>query len=72
MLLYTGAVINAILIGLVEVARLRVHLIMASLIAAYVGIVIFTIASFDHIYMGQVSVDSTYFQQLRTNLFGLE
>ena len=70
--LYTGAVINAILIGLVEVARLRVHLIMAALIAAYVGIVIFTIASFDHIYMGQVSVDSTYFQQLRTNLFGLE
>lgn len=69
LVLYIGALLNAVLIGLVEVGRLRVHLIMAGVIAAYVGVVIFAIASFDHVYMGEVSVDSTYFDELREWLF---
>ena len=71
LVLYIGAFINAVLIGLVEVGRLRVHLIMAGLVAAYVGVVIFAIASFDHVYTGEVSVDSTYFEQLRRTLFSV-
>ncbi len=69
LVLYVGAFINAVLIGLVEVRRLRTHLIMAGLVAAYVAIVIFSIASFDHVYEGEVSVDTTYFEELRKWLF---
>lgn len=69
LVLYVGALINAILIGLVEVERLRIHLIMAGLVAAYVGIVIFAIASFDHIYTGEVSVDTSFFEELKSSLF---
>ena len=69
LVLYVGAIINAILIGLVEVRRLRTHLLMAGLVAAYVAIVIFSIASFDHVYEGEVSVDTTYFEELRKWLF---
>ena len=69
LVLYVGALINAVLIGLVEVSRLRMHLIMAGLVAAYVAMLIFAIASFDHVYMGEVSVDTTYFEELREWLF---
>jgi hypothetical protein len=68
LVLYVGAFINAVLIGLVEVGRLRIHLIMAGLVAAFVGIVIFSIASFDHVYMGEVAVDTTLFEELRRTL----
>lgn len=67
--LFIGALINAVLIGLVEVGRLRVHLIMSGVIAAYVAVVIFAIASFDHPYMGQVSVGPEFFEELREWLF---
>ncbi len=69
LVLYVGAIINAILIGLIEVRRLRTHLLMAGLVAGYVAIVIFSIASFDHVYEGEVSVDTTYFDELREWLF---
>jgi hypothetical protein len=68
LVLYAGAFINAVLIGLVGVGRLRIHLIMAGLVAAFVGMVIFSIASFDHVYMGEVSVDTTLFEELRRTL----
>ena len=68
LVLYAGAFINAVLIGLVGVGRLRIHLVMAGLVAAFVGMVIFSIASFDHVYMGQVAVDTTLFEELRRTL----
>jgi len=68
LVLYAGALINAVLIGLVGVGRLRVHLTLAGLVAAFVGIVIFAIASFDHVYTGQVAVDTTLFEELRRTL----
>jgi hypothetical protein len=52
----------------VEVGRHRIHHIMAGLVAAFVGIVIFSIASFDHIYMGEVAVDTTLFEELKRTL----
>lgn len=68
LVLYAGALINAVLIGLVGVGRLRIHLVLAGLVAAFVGIVIFAIASFDHVYMGEVAVDTTLFEELRRTL----
>jgi hypothetical protein len=68
LVLYAGAFINAVLIGLVGVGRLRIHLVMAGLVSAFVGMVIFSIASFDHVYMGEVAVDTTLFEELRRTL----
>lgn len=69
LVLYAGAFLNAVLIGLVQVGRLRTHLIMAGLIAAYVALLIFAIASFDHVFVGDVSIDTTDFEQLQKYLF---
>ena len=69
LVLYAGALLNAVLIGLVEVGRLRTHLLMAGIVSAYVALVIFAIASFDHVYVGEVSVDTSDFEQLRRFLF---
>jgi hypothetical protein len=65
-----GALLNAVLIGLVEMRQLRVHLLMAGIIASYVAIVIFAIASFDRAYTGFVAVSPEYFVELRDWLFG--
>ena len=62
--LAVGAVINAALIGLIEVRNLRVHLIMAGLIAAFVALLIYTILSLDHPYAGAVNVSPEEFQIL--------
>jgi hypothetical protein len=67
--LYVGALLNAVLIGMVEVGRLRIHMMMAGIVAAYVALVIFAIASFDQVFVGEISIDTTDFEQLRKFLF---
>ncbi|WP_240638698.1 DUF4239 domain-containing protein [Microbacterium sp. ABRD28] len=67
--LYSGAAITAVLIGMIQMGRLRTHLVMAAVLASYVAIVIFTIASFDHPYMGPVAVDTEYFEEVQEWLF---
>ncbi len=52
------------MIGLVETHRLRIHLVMAGIIAVFVGLLIFTIASIDHPYAGAISVSSEPFADL--------
>jgi hypothetical protein len=64
-----GAILNAVLIGMVQTRQLRVHLVMAGIVAAYVAIVVFAIASFDRAYTGPVSVTPEYFVELRAWLF---
>lgn len=69
LVLYSGAFLTALLIGMIQMGALRVHMIMAGVLASYVAIVIFTIASFDHAYMGSVSVGPEYFEELQEWLF---
>lgn len=59
-----GSVLNALMISLVEARSLRVHLVMAGIIAAFVALLIFTIASIDHPYSGVVSIDPEPYQDL--------
>lgn len=59
-----GALLNAVLVSLIEVRNLRVHMIMAGLIAVFVGLLIFTIAGFDHPYSGSITITPEYFQDL--------
>ncbi len=63
-----GAFLNALLISLIEVRSLRVHLIMAGLIAVYVSLLIYTIAGFDNPYSGAVVVGPEYFEELLVKL----
>lgn len=63
-----GAFLNAVLIGLIQVRSLRVHLIMSGLIAVYVSLLIYTIASFDNPYSGAVVVGPEYFEELLVGL----
>jgi hypothetical protein len=63
-----GAVLNAVLLSLIEVRSIRVHLIMSGLIAVFVALLIYAIASFDHPYMGPVAVGPEYFVELLQGL----
>ncbi|SDG72588.1 Protein of unknown function [Microbacterium pygmaeum] len=66
--LTVGAVLNAVLLGLIEARSLRVHLAMSGLIAVFVAMLIFAIAGFDRPYSGSISVEPTYFIELRDGL----
>lgn len=63
-----GAVLNAVLLALIEVRRLPVHLFMSGIIAVFVGLLIFVTADMDHPYEGAVSVTSEDFQILLDDL----
>ena len=65
-----GAVLNALMLALVEVRKLRVHLIMSGIIAIFVGLLIFVTASMDHPYAGYVSITPEPFQNLIDQLMG--
>ncbi|AOX46152.1 MULTISPECIES: bestrophin-like domain [unclassified Microbacterium] len=67
-----GAVLNAILIGLIEVRNLRVHLLMSGMLALFVALLLYAIAGFDHAYAGPIAVTPEYFQDLLDGLFANE
>ncbi|MDQ1124249.1 bestrophin-like domain [Microbacterium trichothecenolyticum] len=64
-----GAVLNAVLIGLIEVRNLRVHLLMSGMLALFVALLLYAIAGFDHAYAGPIAVTPEYFQDLLDGLF---
>ncbi|MCG7416862.1 DUF4239 domain-containing protein [Microbacterium sp. ACRRU] len=70
--LSVGAVLNAVLIALIEVRNLRVHLLMAGLLALFVALLLYAIAGFDHAYAGPIAVTPDYFQDLLDGLFANE
>lgn len=59
-----GAVINAVMLSLIEVRNVRVHLIMTTILAVFVSMLIFVTASMDHPYSGYVSISPEPFQNL--------
>jgi len=70
--LAVGAVLNAVLIGLIEVRSLRVHLLMSSMLALFVALLLYAIAGFDHAYAGPIAVTPEYFEDLLRGLFANE
>jgi hypothetical protein len=68
--LWAGAAINAILLGLIQVRRVTIHIVMAGLIALYVGLLIFEIASMDHPYSGAIAIDPSDFRILLDQVMG--
>jgi hypothetical protein len=65
-----GALLNALMISLVEAKSLRIHLIMSGIIAVFVSLVIYTTASMDHPYAGIVSITPEAFENLAQLLGG--
>jgi hypothetical protein len=59
-----GAVLNALMISLVEARNLRIHLIMSGIIGVFVSLVVYTTASMDHPYAGFVSITPEAFENL--------
>lgn len=62
--IWAGAIINAVLIGCIEVRNLRQHLLMAALLALFIALVMYVTADMDHPYAGSISVDSGDFVRL--------
>lgn len=63
-LIWVGAAVNAVLLACVDVKSLRVHLVMAGMLAVFIGLVIFVTADMDRPYMGDISVSAEDFQRL--------
>lgn len=64
LVIWVGAAINAVLIGFIYVRNLRLHLIMAGLLALFVGLVMFVTADLDHPYAGSISVGPGAFERV--------
>jgi len=62
--IWVGAIINAIFIACIDVANVRLHLLMAGLLAVFIGLVMFVTADMDHPYAGTISVDPGDFVRL--------
>jgi hypothetical protein len=68
--LWTGAVINAVMLALIQVKRLTIHVVMAGLIALYVGLLIYEIASMDHPYSGAIAIGPQDFELVLKQVMG--
>jgi len=68
--LWTGAVINAVMLALIQVKRLTIHIVMAGLLALYVGLLIYEIASMDHPYSGSIAIEPTDFELVLKQVMG--
>ncbi|MBM7503791.1 DUF4239 domain-containing protein [Agromyces aurantiacus] len=62
--IWVGAAINAVLIAFIAVRGLRLHLLMAGLLAVFIGLVIFVTADMDHPYAGAISIDAGAFERV--------
>jgi len=56
LVIWVGAAVNAVLIAFIYVKSLRLHLMVAGLLALFVGLVMFVTADMDHPYQGSISV----------------
>jgi len=62
--IWIGAIINALLIAMIDVKSQRMHLIMGGLLAVFVAMVMFVTAEMDHPYAGWIAVGPGDFERL--------
>lgn len=68
MLLWVGALVNQILIALLEVRTLAIHLIVSGLISLFVAMLIYVTLQLDHPFYGAITIEPTDFQTLLDDL----
>ncbi|WP_426324186.1 DUF4239 domain-containing protein [Microbacterium sp. E-13] len=66
--IWVGAAVNAVLIGLIIVKSRRLHLVMAGMLALFIGLVMFTTADMDRPYQGSISVGPGAFERVMEQL----
>ena len=64
LVIWVGAAVNAILIAFIYVKSLRLHLMIAGLLALFIGLVMFVTADMDHPYQGSISVGPGAFERV--------
>ncbi|KRE30404.1 DUF4239 domain-containing protein [Agromyces sp. Soil535] len=64
LVIWVGAAVNAVLIGFIHVKKVGLHLLIAGLLALFVGLVIFVTADMDHPYQGSISVGPGAFERV--------
>jgi hypothetical protein len=62
--IWVGAAVNAVLVAFIYVDGKRLHLLMAGLLALFIGLVIFVTADMDFPYAGTVAVDAGAFERV--------
>ncbi len=67
-LLWVGALINQILISLIEVKEVLVHIIISSLISLFVAMLIYVTLQLDHPFYGAVIIEPTDYQTVLRDL----
>ena len=70
--IWVGAAVNAVLIAFIYVKSLRLHLVMAGMLALFIGLVMFTTADMDHPYQGSISINSGAFQRVLDQMEAFE
>lgn len=64
LVLWVGAAVNAVLIALIYVQRQRLHVLIAGLLALFIGLVMFVTADMDHPYQGAISVGPGAYERI--------
>ncbi|MFD4422103.1 DUF4239 domain-containing protein [Agromyces sp. NPDC058484] len=64
LVIWVGAAVNAVLIAFIDVKNPRLHLLMAGLLALFIGLVMFVTADMDHPYAGTISVGPGAFERV--------
>ena len=70
--IWVGATVNAVLIGLIIVKSRRLHLLMAGMLALFIGLVMFTTADMDRPYQGSISVGPAAFEHVMNQIADME
>jgi hypothetical protein len=62
--IWVGAAVNAVLVGLIHLKNVRPHLLLAGLLALFIGFVMYVTADLDHPYAGNISVGPGPFERV--------
>ncbi len=66
--IWVGAAVNAVLLGLIIVRSRRLHLVMAGMLALFIGLVMFATADMDLPYQGSIAIGPGAFERVADQL----
>ena len=70
--IWVGAAVNAVLIGLIIVKSRRMHLVLAGMLALFIGLVMFATADMDLPYQGSIAIGPGAFERVQDQIEQME
>jgi hypothetical protein len=70
--IWVGAAVNAVLLALIIVKSRRLHLVLAGMLALFIGLVMFTTADMDLPYQGSLAVGPGAFERVLSQIEQME